>query len=37
MFWLYYERIIFAEKVYLRRKFKDEYLQWATVAPVFVP
>jgi len=36
-FWLYYERIIFAEEAYLRNKFGDEYLAWATVTPVFIP
>ncbi len=36
-FWLYYERIIFAEEAYLRNKFGDEYLAWANVTPVFVP
>jgi len=37
VFWLYYERIIFAEEVYLRNKFGDEYLEWANVTPVIVP
>lgn len=36
-FWLYYERIIFAEEAYLRDKFGDEYLAWAKRTPVFVP
>jgi len=36
-FWLYYERIIFAEEAYLREKFGDEYLAWASVTPAFVP
>ncbi|HYW78766.1 MAG TPA: isoprenylcysteine carboxylmethyltransferase family protein [Thermoguttaceae bacterium] len=36
-FWLYYERIIFAEEAFLRNKFGDEYLQWANRTPVFIP
>jgi len=36
-FWLYYERIIFAEEAYLRTKFGAEYLDWAERTPVFVP
>ena len=36
-FWLYYERIIFAEEAYLRTKFGDEYLSWANSTPVFIP
>lgn len=37
MFWLYYERIIFAEEAFLREKFGDEFLEWASRTPVFVP
>lgn len=37
VFWLYYERIIFAEEAYLRDKFGNEYLEWANRTPVFVP
>lgn len=36
-FWLYYERIIFAEEAYLIRKFGNEYIDWANVTPVFIP
>ncbi|NLH40039.1 MAG: hypothetical protein GX445_08265 [Elusimicrobia bacterium] len=36
-FWLYYERIIFAEEEYLRGKFGNVYLEWADKTPVFVP
>lgn len=35
LFWLYYERIIFAEEEYLRNKFGDEYLEWASKTPAF--
>ena len=37
IFWLYYERIIFAEEAFLRHKFGDAYLQWANTTPVFIP
>lgn len=37
IFWLYYERIIFAEEAFLRNKFGDEFLDWANQTPVFVP
>jgi protein-S-isoprenylcysteine O-methyltransferase Ste14 len=36
-FWLYYERIMFAEEEFLRRKFGDVYLQWAASTPAFIP
>ena len=37
IFWLYYERIIFAEEEYLREKFGESYLMWAQKTPVFIP
>lgn len=37
VFWLYYERIMFAEEEFLRRKFGETYLAWAEVTPPFVP
>jgi protein-S-isoprenylcysteine O-methyltransferase Ste14 len=37
VFWLYYERIIFAEEAYLRNKYGDEYLKWANSTPAFLP
>lgn len=33
---LYYERIMFAEEQYLRKKFGDTYLQWAARTPAFI-
>lgn len=36
-FYLYYERIMFAEEFFLRGKFKDAYLKWANVTPAFIP
>lgn len=37
VFWLYYERIMFAEEAFLRKKFGDEYLAWASKTPAFIP
>ncbi|MDR1153218.1 MAG: isoprenylcysteine carboxylmethyltransferase family protein [Bacteroidales bacterium] len=36
-YWLYYERIMFAEEQYLRGKFGDTYLRWAENTPAFLP
>ena len=36
-FWLYYERIMFAEEAFLRRKFGQDYLDWSSRTPAFVP
>ncbi len=37
LFWLYYERIMFAEERFLERKFGDAYLNWAGSIPAFIP
>ena len=37
VFWFYYERITFAEEEFLRKKFGEGYLEWATRTPVFFP
>jgi protein-S-isoprenylcysteine O-methyltransferase Ste14 len=37
MFWLYYERIMFAEEYFLRKKFGQTYLDWAANVPSFWP
>jgi protein-S-isoprenylcysteine O-methyltransferase Ste14 len=37
VFWLYYERIMFAEEEYLRRSYGDAYEEWARRTPAFVP
>ena len=37
VFWLYYERIMFAEEEYLRRRFEREYAAWASATPAFLP
>lgn len=36
-YWVYYERIMFAEEQFLRRKFGDIYLLWAEKTPAFIP
>jgi protein-S-isoprenylcysteine O-methyltransferase Ste14 len=36
-FWFYYERIIFAEEEFLRRKFGDQFISWAQKTPVLFP
>ncbi|MBI5554639.1 MAG: hypothetical protein HY920_02135 [Elusimicrobia bacterium] len=37
IFWVYYERIIFAEEEFLRQKFGDTFVQWAARTPAFLP
>jgi protein-S-isoprenylcysteine O-methyltransferase Ste14 len=37
LFWLYYERIMFAEERFLERKFGDTYMSWARKTPSFLP
>ena len=36
-FWLYYERIMFKEEEFLRKKFGDRYLEWSERTPAFLP
>jgi hypothetical protein len=36
-FWLYYERIIFAEEEFLRKKYGVLFLEWAEKTPAFLP
>lgn len=36
-YWVYYERIMFAEEQFLRRKFGDYYVDWSMNRPAFVP
>jgi len=36
-YWIYYERIMYAEEQFLRRKFGELYLEWANRTPAFVP
>ncbi len=37
LFWVYYERIMFAEEEYLRAKFGTVYTAWADKTPAFIP
>lgn len=37
LFWLYYERIMFAEEQFLKRQFGDQYLEWSKTVPPFFP
>lgn len=37
MFWVYYERMAYAEEEFLRRKFGTPYLDWAEQTPAFLP
>lgn len=36
-FWVYYERIMFAEEEFLREKFGADFSQWAAFTPAFLP
>jgi len=36
-YWLYYERIMFAEERFLEKKFGQKYLDWSLTAPAFIP
>ncbi|MDR6301505.1 methyltransferase family protein [Mesonia maritima] len=36
-YWIYYERIMYAEEQFLRRKFGNHYAKWAENVPAFVP
>jgi protein-S-isoprenylcysteine O-methyltransferase Ste14 len=36
-YWLYYERIMFAEERFLEKKFGKAYLDWSLKAPAFFP
>ena len=37
LFWLYYERIMFSEEVFLEKEFGDRYVEWSIKTPAFVP
>lgn len=36
-YWVYYERIMFAEEQFLRRKFEHLYVEWSMKTPAFWP
>mgnify|MGYP001236686960 CR=1 FL=1 len=37
LFWIYYERIMYAEENYLKNKFKEEFMNWAQKPSAFIP
>lgn len=37
LYWVYYERIMFAEEYFLHKKFNKTYKEWAIKTPAFVP
>jgi protein-S-isoprenylcysteine O-methyltransferase Ste14 len=37
VFWLYYEKIMYAEEEFLKRKFGGQFLAWAERTPLFIP
>ncbi|HZK62156.1 MAG TPA: hypothetical protein VFC41_08755, partial [Anaerovoracaceae bacterium] len=37
LFWLYYERIMFAEEQFLRKKFGEVYDKWSETVHSFIP
>jgi protein-S-isoprenylcysteine O-methyltransferase Ste14 len=37
VFWVYYERIMFAEEAFLREKFGEAYQRWSDTTPAFIP
>jgi protein-S-isoprenylcysteine O-methyltransferase Ste14 len=36
-YWLYYERIMYAEEQFLRKKFGERYIDWSQNVPAFLP
>jgi protein-S-isoprenylcysteine O-methyltransferase Ste14 len=37
LFWVYYERIAFAEEEYLRQQFGEQFTSWSARTPAFFP
>lgn len=37
MYWLYYERIMYAEEEFLREKYGSAYVEWAERTPAIIP
>lgn len=37
IFWLYYEKIMYAEEAFLQAKFGESFLVWAEQTPLFIP
>ncbi len=36
-FWVFYERVMYAEEAYLRGQFGESYVDWASRTPAFLP
>ena len=36
-FWIYYERIMFAEEEFIRNKFGQSFVEWSEKTPAFIP
>ncbi len=36
-YWIYYERIMFAEEAFLRKQFGEQFETWAAKVPAFIP
>jgi protein-S-isoprenylcysteine O-methyltransferase Ste14 len=37
LYWIYYERIMFAEEDFLKQKFGEDFEHWAGQTPAFLP
>jgi protein-S-isoprenylcysteine O-methyltransferase Ste14 len=37
LFWVYYEKIMYAEEEFLKQKFGEQFLAWAEETPLFIP
>lgn len=37
IFWIYYEKIMYAEEAFLAKKFGPQFLRWAEKTPLFIP
>ncbi len=37
LYWVYYERIMYAEEMFLIDKYKSDYTDWSAVTPAFIP
>jgi protein-S-isoprenylcysteine O-methyltransferase Ste14 len=37
LYWLYYERIMYAEEMFLINKYGSDYTDWSAVTPAFIP
>lgn len=37
LFWVYYEKIMYAEEAFLKGKFQEQFVQWSSRTPAIVP